>query len=92
MRRFRKTAVCLVVLAMIIGTIVIYPVLQEQVLGQCGSTCNSTPCTYCCYDCSINGVRFWNVYGGGTCHFAPPPFVNECLGAHIIVWCNIYCP
>jgi hypothetical protein len=51
------------------------------------------PCMDCLFDCSLNGIRYWNVYRGVCTMPAIYPYMGTCTGYVIPGYgCQNYCP
>lgn len=48
-------------------------------------------CIGCLFDCSLNGVRYWNVYEGVCTTPTHYPYSGICTG-YVILGCQNYCP
>jgi len=45
----------------------------------------------CLFDCSLNGIRYWNVYEGVCTTPTHYPYSGICTG-YLILGCQNYCP
>ena len=48
-------------------------------------------CIGCLFDCSLNGIRYWNVYEGVCTTPTHYPYSGICTG-YLILGCQNYCP